>query len=298
MKIFATIILSMAVIVSEAQQTLPLYTGVIPNSKSAPNIESQDSNATVPILRDISVPTITYFPAKGKSTGQCIVIFPGGGYWVNAIGHEGMDVAKRFSEWGITAFVVKYRIPDQRTMIDPSTGPLQDAQQAMLYVRANAAKYKIDSKKIGILGFSAGGHLASTLGTHYRNILVDNPGKISARPDFMLLIYPVISSDTAISHRGSFEKLLGANASEEQKLLYSNEKQVTDDTPPTFLLHATDDDVVPVENVLVMFEALKKHKVPAELHIYPKGGHGFGMNNPTTKDGWMDRARNWLAQLK
>lgn len=288
----------MAFSVSYSQQTFPLYPGAIPNSKPAANLEAQDSNATVPILRDISIPTITYFSPKGKATGQCVIIFPGGGYWVNAISYEGMDVAKQFSEWGIAAFVVKYRIPDQRTMIDPSIGPLQDAQQAILYVRSNAAKYKIDPKKIGVLGFSAGGHLASTLGTHYTKVLVDNPGKISARPDFMLLIYPVISSDTSISHRGSFEKLLGANASAEQLLLYSNEKQVTADTPPAFLLHATDDDLVPVENVLRMFEELRKYKVPAELHVYPHGGHGFGMNNPSTKDAWMDRARNWLAQLK
>ena len=299
LKIFASILFIMSLNVSCAQSTTPLYPHAIPNSKPAADEEMKEEGDGRVFINKISVPTISYYPAvKGKSTGQCVIIFPGGGYGGNAIAHEGWDVAKKFNEEGITAFVVKYRIPSERIMKDPSIGPLQDAQQAMIYVRSNAAQWGINPNKIGIMGFSAGGHLASTLGTHYRKALVDNPKNISLRPDFLMLIYPVISSDTAISHKGSFENLLGKNASADKMLEYSNEKQVTDDTPPTFLVHASDDDVVPVENVLVFYEALHKHNVPAELHIYPGGGHGFGLKNPTTADNWMDRAKNWLAQLK
>ncbi|RZM18993.1 MAG: hypothetical protein EOO88_39300, partial [Pedobacter sp.] len=296
-KILIAILLLVSVRITLAQQTVPLYSGSIPNSKDVTDEETTEKHNGVGIISKISHPTITYFAPKGKPTGQSIIIFPGGSYWVNAIDHEGLDVGKRFSEWGVAAFVVKYRIPDNRTMIDPAIGPLQDAQQAMLFVRSNATKYGLSPNKIGIMGFSAGGHLASTLGTHYQKPLIDNPGNISLRPDFMLLIYPVISSDTTISHRGSFEKLLGPQPSATQFLLYSNEKQVTHDTPPTFLLHATDDDVVPVENVLVFYDALKRNKVPAELHIYPTGGHGFGMHNPHTDDQWPERAKNWMAKL-
>ena len=144
------------------------------------------------------------------------------------------------------------------------------------------------------MGFSAGGHLASTAGTHFEHALVDNPDNISVRPDFMILIYPVISADIAIAHSGSFKNLLGANASAEQLNLYSNEKQVTSKTPPTFLVHASDDGGVSPNNSIVFYQALLKNKIPAELHIYQSGGHGFGMHNATTKDEWMDRCKNWL----
>ena len=205
----------------------PLYKGPIPNSREAANEETREESGGKVRIGKISVPTITaYLPAKDKATGTAVIIFPGGGYSINAIQHEGHDVARRLNEWGIAAFVVKYRIPDPRTMPDPSIGPLQDAQQAMITVRQNAARWGLDSNRIGIMGFSAGGHLASTLGTHFEKILVDNPTGTRARPDFMVLVYPVISSDSTIWHRGSFLKLLGPSATSAQLQLYSNERQV------------------------------------------------------------------------
>ncbi|HEX5024217.1 MAG TPA: alpha/beta hydrolase, partial [Agriterribacter sp.] len=192
------------------------------------------------------------------------------------------------------AFVLKYRLPDKEKQKDPSIAPLQDAQQAVLLVRENARKWNIDPSKVGIMGFSAGGHLASTAGTHFEHALVTNDGKLSLRPDFMILIYPVISADPAIWHAGSFKNLLGEKPSAEQLFNYSNDKQVTTKTPPSFLVHASDDGGVKSENSIVFYQALVKNKVPAEMHIYQNGGHGFGMQNSTTKDEWMERCKNWL----
>jgi acetyl esterase/lipase len=279
-----------------AQQTVPLYKDKIPNSKPAKNQETSEQNEDdITIISKISIPTISYFPAPPKiATGAAVIIYPGGGYWVNAISHEGNDVAKKFNEIGVTAFVVKYRIPNDETMIEKEIGPLQDAQQAIKLVRENAAVYKIDPKRIGILGFSAGGHLASTAGTHFKSVKIPNEKNTSLRPDFMILIYPVISFQRNISHTGSSDQLLGEKPTKEKIDLYSNELQVTKETPPTFLVHASDDSTVRPENSLVFYQCLIKNNVPAELHIYQSGGHGFGLNNKTTKDAWFDRCKNWM----
>jgi acetyl esterase/lipase len=224
-----------------------------------------------------------------------VVICPGGGYSINAMGHEGVDIAKRFNEMGIAAFVVKYRIPDDAVMDNKTIAPLQDAQQAMKTVRDNASKWNINPAKIGIMGFSAGGHLASTEGTHYNKSLIENSSNTNLRPDFMLLIYPVISFKDSICHMGSRENLIGKKPTEAMIKLYSNEEQVTSETPPTFLVHASDDNVVNSENSIVFYQALQKHQVHAEMHLYQGGGHGFGMKNPTTKELWMVSCANWLA---
>lgn len=267
----------------------------IPNSIPGPDEEKSETSGGILRISNVSKPTLSIFlPEKSKANGAAVVICPGGGYGIVAASHEGYDVAKKFNEMGVAAFVLKYRMPNKKHEPDPSIAPLQDAQEAIITVRKNAAKWNINPQRIGILGFSAGGHLASTAGTHFNKVLVDNPGNISARPDFMLLIYPVISADVAITHAGSYKSLLGENPSKEQLDLYSNEKQVTDKTPPTFLVHASDDNGVSPNNSVVFYQALIKNKVPAELHIYEKGGHGFGMYNKTTKEEWMDRAKNWM----
>jgi acetyl esterase/lipase len=278
-----------------AQDIQPLYPDKIPNSKSAGNEETTEYENGITVVRKISVPTLQYFPAPERiATGTAVIIFPGGGYWINAISHEGTDVAKKFNEIGVTAFVVKYRIPDNRTMVDQEIGPLQDAQQAIKTVREKAAAYKIDPNRIGIMGFSAGGHLASTLGTHFKDPKVPNEKHTSLRPDFMILIYPVISFQEDIAHKGSREQLIGKNPTPEKMKLYSNELQVTAETPTTFLVHASDDDGVLAANSTRFYESLLAHDVKAELHIYQGGGHGFGLNNKTTKDQWFDRCRNWM----
>ena len=267
----------------------------IPNSIPGPDEEKSETSDNILRISNISRPTLTIFlPDATKANGAAVVICPGGGYGIVAAGHEGYDVAKKFNKMGVAAFVLKYRMPNKKNQYDPSIAPLQDAQQAIITVRKNAAKWNVNPQQIGIMGFSAGGHLASTAGTHFNKILVANPNNISARPDFMLLIYPVISADIAITHAGSYKNLLGENPSKEQLYLYSNEKQVTDKTPPAFLVHASDDNGVSPNNSIVFYQALIKNKVPAELHIYEKGGHGFGMYNKTTKEEWMDRAKNWM----
>ncbi len=278
----------------QSQTVMPLYPGAIPNSKPAADEETTTIENGITIIRNISKPTLTIFlPPKEKANGTAVVICPGGGYWVNAASHEGTDVAKKFNEMGITAFVVKYRIPNEKWMINTEIGPLQDAQQAIKTVRENAAKWNIDPNRIGIMGFSAGGHLASTAGTHFKKEMIDNPTHTSLRPDFMILIYPVISF-TGIGHQGSAEQIIGKNPAPEKIKEYSNEMQVTPETPPAFLVHASDDDVVNVMNSVVFYDSLINNKVKAEMHIYQQGGHGFGMFVPKSKELWMQTCYNWM----
>lgn len=281
---------------SQGQEVVPLYADKIPNSKPGPDLEKKEMrNNGTEIISAISVPTLSVFlPVRRASTGTAVIIFPGGGYQINAIKHEGIDVARKLNEWGIAAFVVKYRIPNDATMQDKEIGPLQDAQQAISLVRKNAAKWKIDPEKVGIMGFSAGGHLASTAATHFKKPLIETK-TANLRPDFLVLGYPVISFTDSVAHLGSRENLLGKSPTPEKIREYSNEFQVTADTPPTFLVHASDDKAVIPANSIAFYESLVKHNVPAELHIFERGGHGFGMDNPTTDENWMETLRNWLV---
>ena len=279
---------------SKAQQKpIPLYPNGVPNAKKTPAnyIEKTDK---ADWITDVSVPAITpYIPANPN--GTAILIFPGGSYAGLASAHEGRAVAQEFNKIGVTAFVVKYRLPSDSIMIDKTIGPLQDAQRAIQLVRSKADEWQINPHKIGIVGFSAGGHLASTLDTHFAKAVIDNKDNISLRPDFAFLIYPVISFGP-YAHVGSRENLIGKNPSADLLELYSNEKQVTDDTPPTFLVHAEDDNVVPVQNSILFYDAMMQHKIKGELHIMQAGGHGFGLNNPKSKDKWFDWAANWLNE--
>jgi acetyl esterase/lipase len=279
----------------QAQRSIPLYEEAIPNSKPFENLEktTKDDWGNV-IIRDISIPTLTIFlPPKKIANGTAVIICPGGGYWINAIRHEGTDVAREFVKKGVAAFVLKYRIPDERWMINTSIGPLQDAERAMVIVRSHAKEWDIDTARIGVMGFSAGGHLASTLGTHYEDVVIEDPANISLRPGFMMLVYPMITGDTAINSKGLIQKLLGKNADAELIKAYSNETRVTPATPPTMLIQSTDDNLS-VRNSLLFYEALLKNKVKAEMHLYQGGGHGYGMINKTTKDKWMERCFNWM----
>ena len=180
-------------------------------------------------------------------------------------------------------------------MEEKKVGPLQDAQQAIRIVRQRASEWNVKPNRIGVMGFSAGGHLASTAGTHFNNAVIENPGNVSLRPDFLILIYPVISFQDSIAHIGSRDQLIGSKPTAEKIKFYSNELQVTKNTPPTFLVHASDDKGVKSENSIVFYQNLIKNKVPAEMHLYQGGGHGFGLNNKTTKDLWMDRCEAWLS---
>ena len=279
-----------------AQEVIPLYTGNIPDYKTSPDEEKvvMGSDAILRI-EAIQKPTLTVFlPSKEKANGTAVIICPGGGYSILAFNWEGTEIAKKLNEWGITAFVLKYRIPNDKWMIHKEIGPLQDAQRAIQLVRENAGQWNIDTKRIGIMGFSAGGHLASTAATHFNKSYIDNSGKINLRPDFQVLLYPVISFADSICHMGSKENLIGKKPSDEMIKNYSNELQVRPDSPPAFLALAADDDVVNPLNSIYYYQALLKNKVQAEIHIYEKGGHGFGLNNQTTKDQWTERLYNWM----
>ncbi|WP_379087859.1 alpha/beta hydrolase [Pedobacter sp. UC225_65] len=208
-----------------------------------------------------------------------------------------MNVAKKFNEIGITAFVLKYRLPSDLIMADKSMGPLQDALQAIYLVRKNAKAWGISPDKIGVMGFSAGGHLAASLSVHYNDMKVQNQEQISLRPDFSILIYPVISFGS-VTHSGSVKNLLGDEPTESQKRYFSTQNYINAETPPAFLVHANDDATVQVKNSILYNEALTKFKVPAEMHIYQAGGHGFGLHNPTTKDDWFERLKNWMNANK
>ncbi|MBS1524216.1 MAG: alpha/beta hydrolase [Bacteroidetes bacterium] len=296
--IFLSLVAASLFSTSFAQQTpIPLYSNGVPNSKPTPATYVEKTDVAQNYwITDVSVPTVTpYFPEKGKATGTAIIVFPGGGYAGLASNHEGRAIATQFNKIGVTAFVVKYRLPSDSIMVDKTIGPLQDAQRAIQLVREHATEWGIDPHKIGIIGFSAGGHLASTLLTHYAKAVIDNKSNISLRPDFGMLIYPVISFGPE-AHVGSRENLIGKSPSQQLIDLYSNEKQVTTDTPPTFLVHATDDDVVPVQNSMMFYEALLKNKVKAEMHIFEEGGHGFGLENPKNPGHWFNWAQNWLAE--
>nr|WP_294904572.1 alpha/beta hydrolase [uncultured Lacibacter sp.] len=297
MKLILLISSFMVATAVHAQQQMPLYSGAVPNSKPAPNKERSETKDNVKRISKVSVPTLTvYKPANPN--GMSVIICPGGGYGILAFDKEGTRVAEEMNKWGITAFVLKYRLPDDTTNIDRSIAPLMDAQQAIRLVRSKAAEWGLKKDKIGIMGFSAGGHLASTAATHFSsNVDVSNKDTVSVRPDFAILIYPVISFDSSITHKGSRNNLIGATASAEKIKRYSNELQVNAKTPPSFLVHAGDDGAVPVENSIRYYQACNKYKVPVEMHLYPKGGHGFGMYNKTTSDEWMERLKNWLSGL-
>lgn len=268
--------------------------GAIPNTDFVQTVDSADNWIK---MRFITDPTMDMYQASSeKSTGTAVIICPGGGYWGLAIEHEGKQVAQWFNSLGITAFVLKYRLPDNSIMVNKSIGPMQDGQEAIRMVRRHAKEWGINPDKIGIMGFSAGGHLASTLSTHFNEKVYDSIDTISARPDFSLLIYPVVSMDSTITHWGSRVFLLGSNPSQELVNRFSNELQVSSETPPAFLVHSMDDSTVPVQNSINYALALRKLNIPCELHIYESGGHGYGLGRSTdTESTWPEACRKWLA---
>ncbi len=292
-KSIITGLLLFSVVFAYAQDAkqIPLYPNGVPNSKKGPaTYIEQDAAGRV---TKVTEPTlIPFIPEKGTANGTAVIICPGGGYGFLAMSGEGYPVAKEFNKIGVTAFILKYRLPSDDIMNDKSIGPLQDAQAAMALVRSRAAEWGLNPNRIGILGFSAGGHLASTEGTHFDKPVIENKG-VSLRPDFMILIYPVITFGE-LAHGGSKRGLIGSTPTQDKVDLYSNEKQVTANTPMTFIIHAQDDTTVPVQNTLMFFDALVKNKVPSEMHIYPAGGHGFGINNRKSKENWFDWCKGWM----
>ena len=269
-----------------AQEIITLYPSKIPNSKPSALKESGAG-----MYKDVTIPTLEYFkPNAEKASGAAVIIVPGGGYSVVVYNGEGISTAKALAEKGIAAFVLKYRLPNDAIMVDKKIGPLQDAQQAIKLVRDNAEKWGLDKNKIGIMGFSAGGHLASTAATHFEKAYIENKENTSLRPDFQILVYPVISMTSALTHSGSRDNLLGKIPTNEEVDLFSNELQVKANTPIAYITHTADDTTVDVDNSIQYFEKLKHNKVDVEMHIYPKGGHGFIFKHPS----WMNPLLDWL----
>ena len=273
-------------------QSVPLYK-TVPNSKTNDAYREKADTGTDGVIRisKVSIPSITIFkPVKTATAAPAVVICPGGGYSILAYNLEGTDIATQMQQWGVCAIVLKCRLPSDEIMLDKSIGPLQDAQRALQWVRGHAKELNINPDKVGIMGFSAGGHVAATASTHFDTAVIENKNQVSLRPDYSILCYPVISFSDAIGHRGSRDNLIGKNPSEEKINWFSNEKQVHADTPPAFLMLAADDKTVNPENSIEYFQALKKAKVPAELHIFENGGHGFGLK----KNNWMPLLEAWM----
>ena len=245
-------------------------------------------------------PTLTIFlPEQAKAVGTAVVICPGGGYAHLATDHEGRQIAQWFNQFGVAGIMLEYR---HRGRGYGHPAPLQDAQRAIRTVRARAAEWKIAPDRIGIMGFSAGGHLASTAGTHFNKgdpNSADPIERIGCRPDFLILCYAVIAFDEPYTHRGSQANLLGKNADPALVRSLSNEKQVTAETPPTFLFHTDADGGVPPENSVQFYLALRRAHVPAEMHIYRAGHHGLGLaagvHGTST---WPDRLKDWMQVQK
>ncbi|MPY89996.1 MAG: alpha/beta hydrolase fold domain-containing protein [Luteitalea sp.] len=280
-----------AVTVVSPTNTAPVWAG----PPAEPIVLWPDGAPGAVSREEVDVPTLTpYVPATRAPTRTSVVICPGGGYATLAMDHEGAQVAEFFNRLGIVAFVLKYRLGPRYH--HPSM--LQDAQRAIRYVRAHADAYGASRDRVGIIGFSAGGHLASTAATHTEAGRIDAPDPIereSARPDFLILGYPVVTFVEAWTHEGSRDRLLADEQTPERLTQLSNERQVTKDTPPTFLFHTNADTGVPPENSVMFYLALRRAGVPAELHIYERGRHGVGLapDDPVLSS-WPDRLADWL----
>lgn len=280
----------------QAQEVVPLYKGKIPMSKPGPNREESFLGSDgKERIRKVSIPTLTVFlPPKEKSNGTTVIICPGGGYVHLSVVGEGYDVAKLLNEWGVAAFVLKYRMPNDSTMQQKEIGPLQDAERAIQLVRTNAKQWHINPSKVGIMGFSAGGHVAATLGTHFNQVVIPNKKKVNLRPDFLVLAYAGISVPDSLS--GLDRRMLGKDVPPERINKYLKGFAVTKQTPPAFLVHAKDDRTVNVKNSTSFYEKLQQNGVPAEIHLYEEGGHGFGLNNKMSDEKWTDWLKAWLKQ--
>jgi len=263
----------------QAQEEIKLYKNAPAENSGITEKESNFDNSWVTNVTEARM--YAYIAPKEKATGAAVLICPGGGYGGLAVAHEGAQFAEWLNTLGVSAFVLYYRMPNHHSEI-----PLSDAHTAIQIIREGAGKWNIDKHKIGIAGFSAGGHLAATAGTHFDEI---------NRPDFMILVYPVIS----MTGDGTCQNLLGETPSKEQLNRFSNEFQVTEKTPPAFIIAALDDDVVPVEHSFMFYKALQDKKVSSEIHTYEKGGHGFGMKKQGLEiDNWTELLEVWLKANK
>lgn len=280
-------------IMAQREIEVPLYPTSVPNSvdSTQPEKRTYDADGRLTALSNVIVPRlIVYRPATSNGTG--IIICPGGGYR-NLNTENARFIAQRLNQWGITAFVLTYRLPADGLMQDRSVGPFQDIQQAFRVVRQRAAEWGIQPNRLGVLGSSAGGHVAAIAATQFTKAFEPGKDTTSLRPDFLVLCWPVVSFRPDIAHQGSVKNLLGDQPTDKQLADFSPEEHVTAATPPTFLVHAGNDPTVKFSNSIRFYEALRKANVPAELHLYEKGGHGFGIK-PDLPDSWMTQLEIWL----
>lgn len=268
---------------------LPLWAGDIPNSKPS-DLREQSEKSDALRISNVQHPSIeVYLPSKSHSTGKAVLICPGGGYGILAYDKEGTDVARWLNGHGIAGIVLKYRLPEDMSNITPHQSPLMDAKQGIALIRQNADKWNLNPDQVGVMGFSAGGHLASTLGTQYDS---------ASRPDFMVLIYPVVTMKSDYTHMGSRNNLLGEKPDSQLVNDYSAELNVTASTPPTFIIHSEDDRAVPIENSMQLYLALKDKQVPAEMHTYANGGHGYGLAVGKGRlSDWPQLLASWIREL-
>lgn len=274
----------------------PLYQNAIPNAKGSIEEQTAFRGARGRFISYTSVPTLTPYLSNFPN-GKAVIICPGGGYRGVAIDIEGHQIARTFQANGIHAFVLKYRTPDDRSCQDKSIAPLQDAQQALRLVSDSLENWGYQGSQVGIMGFSAGGHLAATASNAYGYNYVSNQAEGARKPDFSVLCYPVITMQDPHTHKGSRTNLLGENPTQEAMDLYSADQRVSADSPPVFLVHASDDQAVPVQNSLQYYLKCVESGVPAEMHIYKEGGHGFGLYLEHPEEHWFDRLLHWLDTL-
>jgi len=307
--LFCLFFLTSSFLLAAEREVIFLWPQGVPESNDITEPEMTKNDR----VSNVSVPSMTFYPAdSAKNMGVTILIIPGGGYGIEAAKHEGSQFGEWLSSLGINAFVLKYRLPNKHAFI-----PLKDAQQAMRIIRSRAGEWKLDPSKVGVSGFSAGGHLASTLGTHFDLGTPTPPvaplakgmkpippmpaplSSFSCRPDFMILFYPVVSMQESVTHAGSRENLLGPGYKRDSVDYYSNERQVTKDTPPTLFFLSDDDGAVLPQNSLDFYAALKKYKIPASLYIFPEGGHGWGFHATFRYHTmWKELYIDWLKERK
>ncbi len=285
-----------------------LVTEIWPEGKVAHRIPSSETEETeqrdILLIRKVQVPTLEVFLPSGppEEPRQAVLVLPGGGYQVLAYDWEGTQYGELLSRNGIVAAVLKYRLPSGASQSQPSKAPLSDAQRALRLLRSQAESWGVDPGRIGVMGFSAGGHLAASLSTRFSEPVyqaLDEVDSLSARPDFTVLVYPVISFRDGITHMGSRNALLGERPEDSLIARYSADEQVTTETPPAFLVHAADDSGVPVANSLSYYDALLRRKIPASMHLFPEGGHGFSLAAGIPYlNGWTDLLIAWLGSLE
>ena len=266
---------------SRAQTGITLYPNRVPNTISGVSIER-------------NTPEFYFYKPEKQLNNKVFLIIPGGGYAVVAMNHEGHDVAKRLKDLGYASFVLRYRLPVDSQMIDKRIAPIQDAQNALAYIRNKSNALGINVDDVVVMGFSAGGHLASTLSTHFDTSYIGDVDLRVLRPDYSVLVYPVITMQEGVTHLGSKNNLIGPNFETSDVSRFSNELNVDRRTPPAYIIHAKDDKAVPIKNALLYKEQLDKNGVSNKLYIFDKGGHGFGMYNKQQEGDWFSDMLDWL----